>query len=1134
MGAREVLQTIHGWMARLRRAIMANRLKAGALAAVAGLVAASLLILIVEAVGHLSGAARGVLLALWGVAALAALGVGVVWPVLRYTVFAPDDKKLAGDYARRMPGVRDRVLNALQLLERAEGANREGYSPDLILEAGREVAEDLQPVDPRALPDKKPIRLLGRAAIAVIGFAVLFLAFAGGPLLRAGERVMKPGQEFEPPPPFTLTISPGDVELVRGDSLLVTVTASGAIPRSITLERIEKGKRASEPVTLKSETGEFRYTYRGITAPFSYWAHEGRVQSEAYDVTVQELPAVRFLSLRLTPPAYTGMPDQVLEENVGDVAAVVGTKVKFQLAATKPLKDARIEFIEPEFPGTEKETIRAEQKLDVDGSRAGSEFRVQKSGYYRIRLTDREDLKDRDAILYRITARPDEFPLVSVLQPPNDLEIAAGVKIPLVAEAMDDFGFSRIALRYHRTSAYEPAEAREDESLFEKVPLNLRLLEPGRAVAEMQWDMTPLDLLPEDQVAYFVEVWDNDAISGPKRARSETRMLRFPSMSEIFEEQEKMSEAREITLSELLEHSRDIREKVDKAIEEYKSNPDLSWERKKEIEQLMEKQRAMNDMLEQISDAMEKAAEQMQQRSMFSPEVMDKMMQLQKLVQEVITPEMRAALQKLAQSLQQPSEEEMRRAMENFQLTQEMFERALDQTLNMLKQLKMEQKLDELTRRLDELGRQQEQLNEKMDKNTPETAPKNADEQKKLAEEMRKIEEEARKLAEEMKKENTPGQKEMQQAQQEMQEEQLSEKMEQNAQTMNMCQNQSAKKSGKQSRRKMAELANMMQNVKQQMQQDQMAEVLEKMERVRDQVLDLSMRQEKLWRESEGLEAGSPLTAQAAEDQENLRQALSRVNEDLRELARETMFVTPQLIGGIYSAMNLMGQAAQAGQERDPRTASHYRRQSLGALNSALKQCQQACSACQSQCNKPNPNSMCNKAGQMASQQQKINQQTQNLMSQCQNPGSLTMGEQAAMQRLAVEQQGLAKTAKELAQEAAASQRSLGRLDDISKEMEEVAKDLENRNVTQRTMQRQDHIESRLMDFQQAQREREFSPRRRANTGVDVVRASPGPLPEKPGQDQLRQDILRALDAKYTPDYEQLIRQYFDALSRWK
>ena len=177
---------------------------------------------------------------------------------------------------------------------------------------------------------------------------------------------------------------------------------------------------------------------------------------------------------------------------------------------------------------------------------------------------------------------------------------------------------------------------------------------------------------------------------------------------------------------------------------------------------------------------------------------------------------------------------------------------------------------------------------------------------------------------------------------------------------------------------------------------------------------------------------------------------------------------------------------------------------------------------------------MCNNAGQMAGQQQKLNQQTQELMQGQTNPGSLSMGEQAAMQRLAVEQETLAKTAKELAEEVAASQQSLGKLDDVAKEMEEVAQDLKNRNVSDRTLQKQEHIESRLLDFQQAQREREFSPKRQAQTGMDIVRTSPRELPDKPGQDQLREDLLRALDAKYTPDYEQLIRQYFEALTKWK
>jgi hypothetical protein len=1127
MGAREVLTSIHNWMAGLRRAVMMNRLASGALLSLAGLLLISLAILLLETIGHFSGSVRAILLTIWGLSALLAIGLGIVWPLLRYMVFAPSDKKLAGDYAQSIPKVRDRVLNALQLLERVESANKEGYSPDLMLEAGRGVAEDLVPINPKELPDKHYVKSGLRYAMVMGIAAILLFAFVGRSLLSAGERVMKPGEEFAKPAPFTLSITPGDVELVRGDSLTVNIHAEGELPKQVTLTRMEIGKTAGEPVTLEGTDGDFKYTYKGITSSFNYWAASGRVSTERYKISVRELPAVRFLSVRLTPPAYTGLEERVLEENVGDISAVVGTTAKLSIASTKPLLAATVEFLKA---GSKDEEILSTLDLKPEGSRGEGVFTINDNCYYRIRLTDADRYESTDAILYRITARPDEHPLVNLRSPGSDIDITANSQVPIVAEAVDDFGFTRMNLRYFVPSPFEATREAED-SEYETVPLTYKMVEQGRAVGEYIFDLEPLGLLPEDQVRLFVEVWDNDRISNPKRARSETRTLRYPSMAEIFEQEEQQAETQQMTLGDLLKESADLREKVDEAMEEFKSNPDMNWERKKELEQLMEKQQQMNQVLEKVAEAIEKAQLQNEIRSMFSPEITEKMQQIQELVQDVITPEMRKALEKMAQAMQQPTEEEMREALENFKMTQENFERALDQTLNMLKQMQMEKKLDELARRLDELGRQQEQLNEKMDQNSPQNAEQNAKKQEELSKEMKDIEKEMQKLAEQMQKEQTEQNQEAQQLQQEMEKESLSEQMEQNSESMKMCQNSSCKKSGKRMRKKMAEFAQQMQDMREQMQSNQDQEALEKMERVRDQMLDLSMRQEQLWQESSSTDNSSPQMAQIAEEQENLRQALSRINQDMTELARESMAVTPKLMASINEAINQMQKACDASQERDSRTATHFSQQSLAALNVALKNQQQACSQCQSQCNKPNSNSMCNKAGSMAKKQNGLKQQC---TSMCNNPGQLNPGEQAAMQRMASEQSALAKSAEELASEAAASRQSLGRLDDLAKEMEEVADEMRNQQVTQRTIEKQEKIESRLLDFQRANREREFSPRRRAATGIDMVRSSPLELPQKPGQEQLREDLLRALDAKYTPDYEELIRNYFDALSKWK
>ena len=209
---------------------------------------------------------------------------------------------------------------------------------------------------------------------------------------------------------------------------------------------------------------------------------------------MEELPSVRLLSLRITPPAYTGLEEQPLEENVGDISALTGTSVKLSLSATKPLKEAKLEFL-----SIDSGTVTSTKVLSVEGMKANAEFTVSASGYYQIRLKDTEGLDNRDLIRYRITARADEAPLVNLLEPAHDLEIAANVRVAVVAEAMDDYGFSRMTLRYIRTSGFDAASQDPKEEDFQRLPLEYKMAERTKAHSDYVWDMTPLDLLPEDQ-----------------------------------------------------------------------------------------------------------------------------------------------------------------------------------------------------------------------------------------------------------------------------------------------------------------------------------------------------------------------------------------------------------------------------------------------------------------------------------------------------------------------------------------------------------------------------------------------------------------------------------------------------------
>jgi len=167
---------------------------------------------------------------------------------------------------------------------------------------------------------------------------------------------------------------------------------------------------------------------------------------------------------------------------------------------------------------------------------------------------------------------------------------------------------------------------------------------------------------------------------------------------------------------------------------------------------------------------------------------------------------------------------------------------------------------------------------------------------------------------------------------------------------------------------------------------------------------------------------------------------------------------------------------------------------------------------------------------QMTGKQQGINQGTQQM-------GGMSPQQAAEMARLAGEQGMVRKSLEQLAKEAANSgqlSKLLGDLNKIAQDMREVQTDLAQGNVNPETLRKQERILSRMLDSQRSARERDFEKRRKAESGTNVARRSPGAidLTTQEGRAKLRLDLLRAMEEGYAKDYEELIKKYFEALEQ--
>ena len=159
---------------------------------------------------------------------------------------------------------------------------------------------------------------------------------------------------------------------------------------------------------------------------------------------------------------------------------------------------------------------------------------------------------------------------------------------------------------------------------------------------------------------------------------------------------------------------------------------------------------------------------------------------------------------------------------------------------------------------------------------------------------------------------------------------------------------------------------------------------------------------------------------------------------------------------------------------------------------------------------------------QMAQQQGGINSETLSLM-----PGGRKQNSDA-MRRLAARQKQLRDAMEKMQKEMAGKHDSNSRMDGITKEMDEVLKDLKNTRISRRTIERQQRILSRMLDSQRSMREREYSKQRKSKSGVDLTRLGPSGLPVNLGErdELLNRELMNALKEGYSKDYQEIGRAH--------
>lgn len=1039
-------------------------------------------------------------------------------PVLRAIgiMSKPGDFEIAGHIGVHFPTIKDRLLNLLQLhREAASGSSL--YSPELIDASFEDLAGSIQRIDFTTAVDATPVRRSARIfGLTAVGSLLLFLSSPAG-FFDSYYRLLHFRQEFIPPALFAFDVVPGNKEVVKGESVEVQVRVSSHEPKNVdnlTLQLFSRpeGQSDFESTEIRaSDVGVFTSTFKSLRTSTEYFVKAADVESERFTLTVLDRPVIRSLQVRLDFPSYTNLPPRIQDEFVGDVTALAGTRISISGSASKDLNRGEIVF--------ESRNILP---LSIRGNRFTAHFTLTEENEYLVNVFDEESLTNPDPIRYSVKIVPDEFPSVVILQPGRNLDIAGGQALPLLIQARDDFGFSGLRLGYRLVhSRYEPP--REAPTFVTIPPPSSR---NGQMETSFSWNLAPLSLVPEDVVEYFAEVFDNDAVRGPKSSRSQTFLIRLPSLEEVFAETEKGQDQTIDDLKQTLQDSKELRDKLESIQQDLRKNKEMDWQQQKKLEEMGKQYRELQKKLEEVKSTVDQLVQKMDQQNILSQETLEKYMELQQLFEQLDSAELQQIMKQMQQAMQQVNRDQLQRALEKMTFSEERFRQGIERTLNLLKRIQVEQKLDEVKKRAETLEARQDDLLEQTAQAQHDQAKLNelAKQQADLAEQQQRLEDAARELQTRMEEFFTemPADK-MQQLNEQMETQKIDEAMRQASVMMQQGNSQQARGMQQKAQQSLQQTAQQLQSIQQEMLQQQMQHVMNEMRRAINNLLELSRREEALKQQSQSAPPNSPQLRQNAQDQMRVMQDLGNVIRGLSELSKRSFAVTPEMGKAIGEAFQKMQSAMNSLDARNGFMASQEQGSAMGALNRAAIEVQNSLQAMMQGGSGGGMGGLMQQLQSMAGQQQSINLQTQQMQAA------------AEAARIAAEQEAVRKSLEQLNREAQASgegKRILGDLDQIAREMQEVVRNLEQNNVNPETIQRQERILSRLLDASKSMRERDYEKRRRGETGTRVAGRRPGELDPSTleGQSRIREDLLKAMEQGYSKDYQELIVRYFEAL----
>ena len=1015
----------------------------------------------------------------------------------------------------RFAPLRSWLRNALDL----ETAPASHTSDELAGEVRDEAARRVDAAPLASTVPSLSWRRPGTAAAAAMLSLSSALFFAPGPTLDAWHTLWAPHTAA---PPVTLTVEPGSVVLVPGASFAVRAVVAGseAAPRLL-------GSGPAPAAVLEGTAGgarRWRFDLPPVTRARDYAVKVASLTSPRYQITLAGEPRPLSFSATITAPAYARLPLQSSSGTRGDLSALAGSRAAVEVTFDRDLESLTAAI----------GNAAAVAWSEVTPRRWRGTVELRGAGDWELRA---RAATGEGRFRYRLSVTPDSPPVISVVLPTGDLDLPAGQRVPYDVVAQDDLGVSELQLEWRKDAA-DPWRTQSLATFRD---------EPREARATARWDASPLALLPGESGVFRFVALDNARPGARGRALSAEFRVRFPSLKDLYA----TLEDRQDNVAKALEKAKQQTQELQKSIEKLQRQPQTpnaqspSFERAEEMKQAAERQQAVAQQVKDAAAEMRETLDQAAERQAFQEQLQRKLQEMSELLKDIQSNEFKEALKKMQNALEKMDRRSMEESLPKLQQENKDMLQQLERSLELLKQLREEEKLDALARRADELKTKQDELNrehataDSPESNRSETSSKDtkspeSNEQRrqaKVSERQREAADETKELAKDARQageqsEQTDAKQNLAKAAEEL-EQNAAQEQSKAGERSDQGDSKGAQSSGQKASESLSKAAQAMRQGSQAQQQDQDSRNLSAVRRAAQDLVSLSRATQ------ENLDPRKA-TPQAADAQTDLSEGVARVTDSLMVLSQQTPFLSNKVLTSLGKAMEGLSQSgkemAQGGRERGMNSG----RGASTALNEAVKELRAAeASMCKQPGSGTGGKSSSQRLGEVGERQSQLNRRSKEIARRLSKQLAMSQGDEGEMRKLADEQRRIREQLEEVRRDEEAKKSLLGRLEETQKDMQQAEERMRQGQMDQTLEQQQTQILSRLLDASRSINRRDFDPEREARRGEDVAHRSPAPLSRDlfRENDRLRQDLLKADADRVPARYRTLIEAYLKSLN---